>query len=242
MATSFWTLCNPNIRVETTTKKFFGKFLYKLVVYVAGGRSIDSRRGIEESINHRRSQQHLHTGSWWWQHRNPNLEKANIDLLKKVKELKDNRKNLNILVRIEEPHIQIYSESLDQLEKIVCEYFNNYQTLLTAISWPASELSAEVLNSGAIIRRSDIGHSHKIILRDGKYSREVKESILNYLESLGDEIVKIPPSLSGTLTRSSSYIWNGYFYTSEPNIVSFLNLMDPNLVLNIHELVVLPHK
>ena len=87
-----------------------------------------------------------------------------------------------------------------------------------------------------------IWYSHKVILRDGKYSQEIKESILNYLESLGDEIVKVPQSLSAILSKSSSYIWNGYFYTNEPNIVSFLNLMDPNLVLNIHELVVLPHK
>lgn len=242
MATSFWTLCNPNIRVETTTKKFFGKFLYKLVIYVAGGRSIDSRRGIEESINHRRSQQHLHTGSWWWQHRNPNLEKANIDLLKKVKELKDNRKNLNILVRIEEPHIQIYSESLDQLEKIVCEYFNNYQTLLTAISWPASDVSAEVLNSGAIICKKNNGYQYKVMIRDGRYDSTTKQQILNYLEGLDREIVKIPGSMTIMLKKDYGYIWNCYFYTNDASIISFLTLISPGLVSNIHELVVVADK
>ena len=95
-----------------------------------------------------------------------------------------------------------------------------------------------MLNSGAIIRKTDIGYSHKVILRDGKYSPEIKRKILNYLETLGDETVRLPKSCYEMLAKSTSFVWNLYFYTNDPAITTFISLIEPRLVSNIHKIVV----
>ena len=238
MATSFWTRCNPNISIETTTKKFFGRFLYKLVVYAPGSRSVDSKYGIDRDLERRKemyNDQGTHRYSWWYR-RNDTVNQAIADQLYKIKELKDNRTNLNILVRIEEPRIQIYSESIEQLEQIVNEYFKDYKSSVEAISEPASVESTELLNSGAILTKKSNGYRYKVIVRDGKYTIDTKLQILNYLESL-DDLVKLPHSMYLMMRKESGYIWNCYFYTNDTGIISFLSLISPNLVSNIHELV-----
>ena len=241
MDTSFWTQCNPKIAQGHTLKKYFGKYLYKIVVYAPAGRIIDDRRDIASALEHRLAiTNNIASNGWWSQRHSKDLQNADVELLEV---LRDIRRNVHtVKLRVEEPRVQIYAESETELKDLVLKYLTPYVDRIESVDGPADVKQEAILNSGAIIRRSDIGYSHKVLLRDGKYSREIKDSILNYLESLGDEVAKVPVSLSAILSKSSSYIWNGYFYTNEPNIVSFLNLMDPNLVLNIHELVVLPHK
>jgi len=92
------------------------------------------------------------------------------------------------------------------------------------------------------LRKKDIGYTHKIILRDGRYTTELKENILSYLTSIGPETLSISTGLIDTLSKSNPFLWNAYFYTNDPSVTTFLNLISPGLVLNIHELVVVPHK
>lgn len=237
MDISFWTQCNPNIRVEHTTKKFFGRYLYKMVVFAPGGRAIDSKRGIAADVQHRIDiQKDTVKTSWWW-YRNPNLDQANIEQLEQLNCIKANRKSLNILVRIEEPYVQIYSESLEQLQNIVDQYLGNFKSSVNAIAYPEDHV-VDALNSGAIIRKKDIGYRYKVTLRDGRYDTDNKVAVLNYLTELDESVAKLPTSCYMMLAKNYGYIWNCYFYTNDPSVTSFLSLIVPGMVLNIHELVI----
>jgi hypothetical protein len=44
------------------------------------------------------------------------------------------------------------------------------------------------------------------------------------------------------LTKSFVYMWNVFFYTNDPNIIHFINLIAPDSIANIHELAVLDNK
>ncbi|CAB4129352.1 hypothetical protein UFOVP112_450 [uncultured Caudovirales phage] len=242
MDTSFWIQCNPKIAVEHTTKKYFGKYLYKIVVYCPAGRLIDGKRSnMSDELQHRRDvTRHINQSGWWGARQNKDLDNANIFLLDTLRTIRRNPNGVKL--RVEEPRVQIYAGSEDELMTLVTDHLQPYVKDIESIAGPVNDKHAEILNSGAIIRKTDIGYTHKVILRDGRYSTEIKENLLSYLTSIGPETINVSTGLSNALSKNNSFIWNAYFYTNDPSVVTFINLVHPGLVLNIHELVVMPHK
>ena len=237
MDTSFWIRCNPKVTVEHTVKKFYGKFLYKIVVYCPAGRLIDSKDPMDKALEHRKSiYKHINHSGWWGHRHNRDLDHANVPLLETLRSIR--RSQSGIKLRVEEPRIQIYAETEDELVNLVIDHLQPFVKNIESVAGPANEEAVEVLNSGAIIRKTDNGYTHKVILRDGRYGAEVKETILQYLDGLHIEIVGVPKSCREMFTKSSSYIWNCYFYTNDPSVTTFLNLIQPGIVSNCHELVV----
>ena len=237
MDTSFWIRCNPKVTVEHTVKKFYGKFLYKIVVYCPAGRLIDSKDPMEQALEHRKSiYKHINQSGWWGHRHNRDLALADVPLLETLRGIR--RSQSGIKLRVEEPRIQIYAETEDELVNLVLDHLQPFVKNIESVAGPANEAAAEVLNSGAIIRKTDNGYTHKVILRDGRYGSEVKETILQYLDSLQIEIAGVPKSCREMFVKSTSYVWNCYFYTNDPSVTTFLNLMQPGIVSNIHELVV----
>lgn len=241
MDTLFWAQCSPNITVEHTSKKYYNKYLYKIVVYCPAGRLIDSKGPMDQELENRKgiykhiSSSFIQTG--WWGHRHSrDLVHADISLLDTLRTIR--KTAINIKLRVEEPRIQIYAENEEDLMKLVTDYLQPYSKNIEAFAGPMDESAAEILNSGAIIRRTNNGYSHKVILRDGRYGADIKETILKYLEDLQIETVGIPRSCRAMFTKSSSYVWNCYFYTNDPSVTIFLNLIQPGLVSNCHELVI----
>jgi len=238
MDTSFWIQCNPKITVEHTTKKYFGKFLYKIVVYCPAGRLIDSKGDMLPALEHRKNiYKHISGSSWWGARQNKDIENADVSLLEILRNIRMN-KLLGFKLRVEEPRVQIYAGTEDELKNLIDSHLKNYQTQIESVSGPANSDCAKILDSGAIIRKIDNGYSHKVILRDGRYGSDVKETILNYLDGLQIEIVGVPKSCREMFGKTSSYVWNCYFYTNDPSVVTFLNLIQPGLVSNIHELII----
>jgi hypothetical protein len=236
-----WIQYNHKIVPEITTKKFYGKYLYKLVAFCPAGRVIDNKNSIERELAHRKTIS-INIGGWWGDRLARNLDDADPEFLERMRVLR-HQKLPGTKMRVEEPRIQIYAESEEQLKNIIQVYFDRVDyRYIESISGPEDEEAEAILNSGGIIRKRDIGFTHKVILKDGKYSQDVKNSLLNYLANLGPDMVKIHGGLLSMLTKSSSYMWNGYFYTNDPSIVTFINLMYPGLVSNIHELVIAPTK
>ena len=237
----FWTQCSPSITVEHTTKKYFGKYLYKIIVYAPAGRLIDSKGTMANELEHRISiTRNINQPGWWGARQNKDLENADVNFLEALREI---RKNPNgIKLRVEEPRVQIYAATEDELISLVFDNFGTFRRYIETVTGPADAEAEAILNSGAIIRKTSTGYTHKVILRDGRYTPDIKLGLLNYLTSIGGDTVHIADSLIAMLTGRSGYIWNAYFYTNDPSVTMFLNLMHPNLVLNIHELVVLPHK
>lgn len=237
MDTSFWIRCNPKITVEHTTKKYYGKYLYKIIVYCPAGRLIDNKGPMADELEHRIDMfKHIAQSGWWGQRQNRDLANANVELLDVLRTIRRNPNGIKL--RVEEPRIQIYANSEDELVDLVTNKLQSFVTNIEEISGPATDEAAEILNSGAIIRKTHNGYTHKVILRDGRYGPEIKEAILQYLDNLNIEMVNMSKSCRSMLSKSSSYIWNCYFYTNDPSIAMFLNLIQPGLVSNIHELVV----
>ena len=242
MDTSFWIRSNPKITVEHTTKKYFGKYLYKIVVYCPAGRLVDSKESMDVALLHRREiSKHINQSGWWGVRQNKDLDHANIEFLSILRGIRQDR-TLGVKLRVEEPRIQIYAANEEDLIKLVSTYFQPFKTCIESVAGPEDSVAEDFLNSGAIIRKSDNGYTHKVLIRDGRYTAETRETVLQYLDSLGPEIAQLPLSGYGMLNKNSSYIWNLYFYTNDPSVTTFLNLIHPGLVLNIHPLVVLSHK
>lgn len=245
MDTSSWIQYNPKISITHTTKKFFGKYLYKLVVYCPAGRLIDTKpsQSIETAYEHRRLMiRNINHGGWWGQRYNKDIENADMEFLNLIRGIRHNR-ILGLKLRVEEPRIQIYAETDQQLKDLVNNHFDKkHRIYVESISGPEDSVAEDILNSGAIIRKTDLGYKYKVILRDGKYNAQIKANLLNYLNNLGPDEVKLPKSGLDMLEKSSSFIWNLYFFTNDPSVTTFLNLISPGIVSNMHELVVLEHK
>lgn len=243
MDTSFWIQCNPKTTVEHTTKKYFGQFLYKLVVYCPAGRLIDGKSNMSDELAHRRLiSKNVNYGGWWGNRLNKDLDNADVDFLNVMREIRLDR-GLGLKLRVEEPMIQIYAKSDADLQNLVNAHFsNNQRQYVRSIFGPKDAEAEHVLNSGAIIRREENGYRYKVILKDGRYSPAIKHSLLNYLDNQGPEQVQLSKTAREMLNKTTSFVWNLYFYSNDVNVITFLNLISPGIVSNYHELVVLDNK
>jgi hypothetical protein len=245
MDTSFWINYNPRIKVDHTLKKYFGKYLYKLVVYAPAGRLIDAKGSLEAALEHRRqATKHINYGGFWGysERLERELNEADLEFISKLRDIRLDPA-LNFKLRVEEPRIQIYAETDQQLQDLVSNHFIWTQCrYVESICGPEDSAAEAVLNSGAIIRKKDFGYRYKVLLRDGQYGPEVKQAVLNYLTNLGPEQVFVGGSSFDMLKKSSGYIWNTHFFANDLDIISFLHIISPGMVSNYHELVVLPHK
>ena len=136
--------------------------------------------------------------------------------------------------------IQFYSDSQDTLKEIAHEftYPHDYRSCVKEINGPESVEQAEILLTGAIIRRNTPDYRYKVVLRDGRYTIDIKKQVLAYLENLGDQI-RITPKCQEMLASPYVHCWGVFFYTDDPDLTIMLRMIAPDLVGNIHELIVL---
>ena len=245
MDISYWTNYNPNIDIDHTLKKYYGQYLYKLVLYAPGGRVIDSKLPVVDALIRRREHSKYRfksSGNWWLYRNNKDIDKADIAFLEVLKSVRQNRA-LGLKIRVEEPYVQIYADAETKLQDFVeqhCMVFpRNY---IIGFAGPENLETERVLDSGAIIRRVDTGYRYKVVIRDGRYSTETKQQILRYITALGPEQAKLSPSAVVNLRSSGNYIWNLYLYVNDPSVTSFIELISPGSVLNIHEMVIVDNK
>ena len=161
MDTSFWIRCNPKVTVEHTIKKFYGKFLYKIVVYCPAGRLIDSKDPIDKALEHRKSiYKHINQSGWWGHRHNRDLDLADIPLLETLRNIR--RGQLGVKLRVEEPRVQIYAETENDLIDIVKNQLSAFISSIESVAGPANDAAADILNSGAIIRKTDTSCSSRV--------------------------------------------------------------------------------
>lgn len=244
MDTSFWIRCNPKIAVEHSSKKYFGQYLYKLVLYAPAGRLIyEKKTNVEDAFTRRMTvSKNINFGGYWGRTWNRNLDDADLEYLKLLKSVKHNQQH-NFKFRIEEPYVQVYSSSLSDLENLVTNQIPaQYHSTFQSISGPRDAEAEKLLNSGVIIRKKSNGYKYKIICRDGNYGTEVKRNLLNYIRNLDLDTVHLTKGCLRNLENHSNFIWNLYLFTNDVSIISFLNLICPGLVSNYHELVIMTDK
>lgn len=241
MDTLFWTQFNNDIKFGCTTKKYYGKYLYKLIVYAPAGRLIEKEwKNIPEALLRRRefADRRINWGGSWWANgaKAPDADTSFLELLGYIKHNDD-----TIRFRIEEPYIGIYAESEDILKRLVSAKFDGTQyKYITEVVGPESAEAEKHLNNGAIIRRKQNNYRYKVIIRDGRYEKDVKHAIYNYLTQCDETM--LTPGCADQLLKDFTYIWNMFFFTNDENVIHFINLMAPDSIANIHELVVIDNK
>jgi hypothetical protein len=240
MDTSYWSSHFPGIKQQPTSKLYFKRFLWRLAIYVPGGELVYSKDpDLYQALEHRRATaiSYNWAGSWYAR-RNNQLNEVDVKLLYLVKNIRD-QYGKNIRVRVEEPMLQFYAEDEQTIKDIAQEftYPVDYKSNVEEINGPVNEAEAGILLSGAIIKRNPSEYQYKVVLRDGRYRVEAKQQVLTYLENLGDQI-KITPKCQEMLSRPYPSCWGVFFYTNDLGVATMLRLIDPDIVGNIHEIVV----
>jgi hypothetical protein len=241
MATSFWTQFNPNIKQRETVKRYFNRYLYKIVIDAPGARSIlDDSASIEYSIS---KQMHelkrlLRFNEPYWERKIQQLNTADVDQLTRLRTLRQGNPNLKF--RVEEPRIQIYADTEQELTTLV-GYLKPYRQTVTEIYAPKDN-TVDLLNGDAIIRRRSNGYRYRVNFRDTTIDPDIKANLLTYLDNLTSAEVLVPKNVHRMLTRPGKYIWSMYMYSNDLALNSFIELICPGIIAKNHELVVRPTK
>lgn len=238
MDTSFWTNLNKNVICEHTKKQFYGQYLCKLVMQVPWARISQNHNDIRNEIEHRKQHNNRRPnyGGSWYNHDNLSGEFASINQLTMVREIMTDYKS-TIRTRVEEPWVQFYARNEDDLKVITSRFDEISRSRILSISVPKDAEHAALLKDGDIILKKDNGFAYKIMVRDGMYQLETKMQLVNYLDSLGDDI-QLSPGSRRQLVSSMKYTWGVFFYVKDPQLVTFLSLIHPRLIRKIHKLTV----
>lgn len=235
MDLSDWKTLNSNIVLKHTKKKFFNRYYYNIRYWCPGGRIIlgPDRSDIELLVEYRQSQDRNYNYGGSWRSR-LQTNKMNVHQLTDMRNVKS--KYLDVVkFRVEEPHITLYSDKEELLYDIASNDLRQWSAHLDTIHKPITEDVKSLLDSGAILFKKPINYKYKIICRDG-YCQN-KSYIYNYLDNLQDQ-VKVSNTVWTMLEKQSNHIWGVWFYTNDVQLAEFLNIIEPNFVLNIHEVVV----
>ena len=251
MAILSWTNLNPNIEYCNTTKKFFGKFLYKVVVYLPGGNLIRNTKfaDMQFLLDERLSwhgRYYNYGGSWTGYSRNglppyiakrrKSLESARTEQLEYWRDVvKEN--NVNFKFRVEEPDIAIYANDEAELYHLIEN--DPRPNAVRQVFKPKNDNALEALDRGEIILKKETDYKYRVCFREGKFETYVIEAIYQLLTSQGDDI-KMTKSCRKNLEDKRYWFTSTYFYTKSPDIVTMINLVSPDIVSGIFKVVTIP--
>lgn len=232
-----WTKLNPICKEKATSKKYYGQYLYKVVLEVPAGRIINDKQNlsIESLLDMRKNNYLFHrpnlgafnlTRRKWEQ-----LHNADVEKLKYWQDTLMANKSL-LKYRIEEPWMQIYSND----ELLLYNLVSNTPSCLRAIHKPKNLQSLLALEQNEILVNKVTDYNYKIFLKEGyKISPELRESIGKYLINLGTD-VKLTKSTQYNFTRRGLWFNGTYFYAKNKNVLIFLDLMAPGIISGIYKL------
>lgn len=237
MDLSYWTQLNPKVKCEPTRKQFYSQYLCKLVVDCPAGRLInddepDLKFALRQRVEEARWRNH---GGSWAVRNNKELDRADIDLIMALVSIKKDYPEVRF--RVEEPLVQIYTVDEDALKVIAGRIPAQFSNRIESVQVPASDAQAALLKENKILvsSTSRVKFKYKIYFRDGNYPVETKRQVLTYLQNLGDEVQTSPGTMQ-QLDKGYEYTWGCFVYANDPNVLTFLNLICPRLIAQIHEL------
>jgi glutathione peroxidase-family protein len=234
-----WTKLAPTIKIVDTKKKFFNNYLYKIVVNVPGGRFILSKDTLPMSTqiaNFRNLVSSRGKGPTSWNsyavsralHRINRIDPNQLEYFKSIVGTHKDK----IKVRVEEPKICIYSND----EQLLIQLTKKYRDDLLEIHRPANDRAIEILDRGEIIVKNNTDYEYKVLFREsGQFDTDTRTQVYNYLTSQGDA-VKLTKSCEKNLKFRNYWFTQTYFYTNDPNIMTFLNIIAPGAVTGIFKL------
>ena len=246
MATLSWTSLNPDVEYCDTNKKFFGKYLYKAVIWCPGGaltrntKFNDMQFLLGERLSwHGRT--YNYGGSWGGLHhhtytRRKSINDAKVEQLEYWRDtIKGNKSDFKF--RVEEPYIAVYSNDESALY-----HMTSGDPRPRAVKYffrPNGSIALNALNRGEIILKRPIDYSYRICLREGKFDVDAVKAVHQLLLSQGDSI-KMTNSCKKNLENMRYWFTSTYFYSKDTNIVTLIDLISPNMVSGIFKLVFVP--
>jgi hypothetical protein len=231
----FWINNNPQVDLQDTKKIFFKEYLCKMQIFCPAGRLIHGEDDITVGLEFRRQFQKNHNyGGSWSMRSNSMLDSASIEQLEMVRSMLQEKK---IKVRVEEPYVQFYSHTEDELKSVLNTFPEHLRNRLHTIIVPKNEAEKQLLLENKILRKSRRdNYRYKVTFKDGRMNVNTKLQLLNYLKSLGEEI-KLPLAAERMLQNGYSGFWGVYCYTNDTSITTFINLICPGTISNVHEIV-----
>lgn len=238
MDTSYWLNLNSKIKFHTTKKIFYKKYLWRVNLYIPGGRLILT--DATHSINFLISQNIGYYQSRYFARRNNNGV-PNVLLLEFLRTIK-NEKSHDIKFRIERPWMQIFAYDEATLRSIMDNALSQVDNLngefIQEVTGPIAN-TEDYLIKGAVLRSQDPGYNYKIQIRNlNKCKPADRWNLAEYLKNLDREQVQISnPALHRLCApfpwREESII----FYINDLNIMSFIKIIMPGGTVNIHEVI-----
>lgn len=225
MDLSQWRSKHPNVKISPTKRKFYNRYLHKLV-YQFYGANILSGNTSEESLIHRIDV------------RNRSSRVVNTAIVKDFYQLYTNE-NKNYRIRVEGNTLAIFAPTLEILLEI-SEKYSHHKNLLTEVTTVLDDSLLPLIEQNYCILHRHINYSHRINFKSGwMRNYNDRRSLANYLQQLGDEI-RCSNNLIHTLKTGAKYFQGGYFYARDPNIASMIALIVPTLVKSIQQVVINP--
>jgi len=243
MDTSYWTNLNPKIEVVPTTAVKYKTYTAIAKYYLPGGtylRPYSSRwTSAVEYVDWRvRTARNYRSAMGSWRVPYSSYGAMDATALEHFKSVLTNPA-FNIKFRIEEPHVSVYGTNEQNVKDIVT-LLGNYNSL-RRVEVPTSEDDIELLKSGVVFRKTDTGYKYKITLRDSwGQSDQVTASIVQVLINQGNNVLisrNINNKLSAT-NKQRYYYYGVWFYANDLAFLTFLQLIKPNCILKVEEVVV----
>jgi hypothetical protein len=242
-----WKKLNPNIAVRPVKKKLFNQYYYSIKYYCPGGRIIlQPNMNTFENIDNEASAR-LNRNKFYLNSMNYGYYPISHNIHNQLEENRINshqllammsakkRNNDNIKIRIVDPYITFYADNENILLKIAEYDLYAWSSFLEEVSGPESDSLIDLLDKNVIFVKKDIGYRYKFMCKEGRYQN--KESIYSYLDQLDDQ-VKVSNTVWTSLESTKLYLRNIWFYSNNKELAHVLNIIEPNVVTNIHELVI----
>ena len=239
MDTLYWKRLSESILIENTTKQFYSKYLYKMVLNAPGCKSI-SENDIASNLSYRtlHSRTVNYGGSWYGARDTRFASEADLAWLELLKNLK--LSNPNIKVRCEEPKVQVYTVDETDLKQVI-NYIREYTKNILEVHGPKNDQARKLLEENKTIVAKQPKYQWKITFAEKRCDHALRKNILNYLQQL-DDLVKIPKSTEEQFTRPNDWIWGCYIYTNDLGVTDMLRLIYPGLIREVSEQVQLDNK
>ena len=246
MDISFWTNLNPKTEVVPITAVKYKNFTALARYFIPGGTYlrpytigrwanaqayVDWRKKTARNYRSAMGSWHVPFGHQHNQHMNPNV----LDHFKSIL----TNPAYNIKFRIEEPYVTVYGVNEQHLRDIAT-LIGHYDNL-RRVEIPQNDNDVELLKAGVLFRKTDSGYKYKVTLRDSwSQSDNITASIAQVLFNQGDN-VQISRNIVNKLTLNNRkrYYYTGiWFYANDLSFITFLQLIQPNCVLKVEEMVV----
>ena len=233
----FWTKLNPKIAVGRVNRRFYNQYYYKLEIKIPGTSFLrDSETSLDKQLeNRKRVRRSVNfAGSWRMKHLQL-PDQRDLEFLARIRDAKPLYET-TMKFRIEEPTLHVYSNSEDELYKFAIAVADPTQSTdgFCKIFKPLSDKHLELLEQGYTVKRRESEYPFKVLVREGRYTKERKQQILNYLNNLGD-LVELPLHFISSMEKKYDSVWNCYFYSKDRGILTMLSMIDPRFIRDIEE-------